>query len=621
MCPIVGGAAFPPDVLHTLKKQMNRIFTHFFKKIFRRSPEKARRMRTLVFTSGTLGDTIVLFPVISAIRKRFPDDEITVINKSIPVLSASPLALLLAAGWADKGANWGRAEFKIRKFLSLFFSRFIAYDRVFYAQRNGQTLAGKLRKDGNFFRRLSKTGSVFGLAPGEDCRDPNRIYPTNPEMVADRIRRSGLPDFQLGSHLFPISDAMKEANRLLMAKIPGLTEAVKIAVSVGGQRPIQHYPLEKYREALETLLQRHPNAVVCLIGGRRDREDIAALSNRLPAGRAFTFPELENDLFGTLAFYHDCQIFIGNDTGSVHLAAAGRTFVRGNHIGPRSSRCLDVTGERSHLLTERSSLPALPKKCLRQNAQLRGTDLRAGSRRSRRSDFGAKILIPEEKIRSTPERHFFAGATEKLHFPLKHPARKIRFVDNGRFRRHPAVKRTSARLVIVRPRKRNKPVGGNVFFRTGIEKILLQRIVHFRRLHAMRKKPDVVDVRRFAERMRLYDERARRRHQGKHRARFHPDDLRMRAIPRFRQIIDEEIRPLIGMFHAEKNFQSHLFPEIQPLAVIGKIKVKPFLIRRVFRQSDVAVEKMVGDENAVVSGVAVKKQRFFDARAGATAHG
>ena len=114
------------------------------------------------------------------------------------------------------------------------------------------------------------------------------------------------------------SDRAWAAARLAAAPVE--TGAAWIAVAVGSWMPYKRWPRASYIELCQRMLQSCPRAAFLLIGGRDEMEDCAVIEKELgircinAAGR-YTIRECA-------ALLANCSAYVGNDTGSAHIAAA-----------------------------------------------------------------------------------------------------------------------------------------------------------------------------------------------------------------------------------------------------------------------------------------------------------
>ena len=97
------------------------------------------------------------------------------------------------------------------------------------------------------------------------------------------------------------------------------------ALCMGGSRPMKHYSLEKYARLLEMILADEPTATfVILGGGQNDLRSAAIIKNIVPHIYEKNIIDLTNKttLRQSAAVLSLCKMYIGNDTSTMHLAAA-----------------------------------------------------------------------------------------------------------------------------------------------------------------------------------------------------------------------------------------------------------------------------------------------------------
>ena len=91
-----------------------------------------------------------------------------------------------------------------------------------------------------------------------------------------------------------------------------------IAFGIGGKKDVCRWPLERYDEIIHRLKQDF-DFIPVYLGGPDER---AAAQNFIQKhGGCFLLDSSCNSLRKTIAFLRYCSCYIGNDTGSVHLAA------------------------------------------------------------------------------------------------------------------------------------------------------------------------------------------------------------------------------------------------------------------------------------------------------------
>lgn len=102
-------------------------------------------------------------------------------------------------------------------------------------------------------------------------------------------------------------------------------ESPLYVLCMGGSRPMKRYPPEKYARLLEMILDEEPSAkFVVLGGGQWDLQSAEIIKNVAPKIYEENVIDLTNKLIyrQSAAVLSLCKMYIGNDTGTMHLAAA-----------------------------------------------------------------------------------------------------------------------------------------------------------------------------------------------------------------------------------------------------------------------------------------------------------
>lgn len=97
------------------------------------------------------------------------------------------------------------------------------------------------------------------------------------------------------------------------------------SLNMGGTNLQSHYPPEKYARLLEMILSEEPTATFIILGGGQvDLDSAAIIKNVAPKFYENNIIDLTNKISyrQSAAIINSCQMHIGNDTGTIHLAAA-----------------------------------------------------------------------------------------------------------------------------------------------------------------------------------------------------------------------------------------------------------------------------------------------------------
>ncbi len=240
--------------------------------------------RVLVIRHGALGDIVLSFPAMAAIRAQHPDAEITLLTTRLyaPLLAASP--------WFDRVAVDTRPDWW--DFPGLLRLR---------RQLRGFAMVYDLQTSGRSTRYFTLAGRPpwSGTAPGCAFPDaPNRATLHTRERLEQQLRLAGI------RHL-PVPDLS-----WLAAPVPDLPRHYAVLVpGAAPHRPEKRFPAEKFREIVAALDM--PAVVVGTAGETPLAKTIGGIDL---TGRT-DFAQLASVLRGA-------ALAIGNDTGPMHLAAA-----------------------------------------------------------------------------------------------------------------------------------------------------------------------------------------------------------------------------------------------------------------------------------------------------------
>ncbi|MBQ3726470.1 MAG: glycosyltransferase family 9 protein [Selenomonadaceae bacterium] len=166
----------------------------------------------------------------------------------------------------------------------------------------------------------------FGFLLTKDIVTPQSIL-SEVEKNFYLLAAVGLRVEQTHMELF-FSAADAQRARELLENIPSTHK--KVTLGIGGSAPTKKYPPEKYLVALKELVKK--NFTFVIVGGRAEIEDANFLEKNLP-------PEKILNLVGKLtireteAVISQTDLYLGNDTGTLHMAAAAHVPVIGIYRG------------------------------------------------------------------------------------------------------------------------------------------------------------------------------------------------------------------------------------------------------------------------------------------------
>jgi heptosyltransferase-3 len=265
----------------------------------------------LIITGSMIGDVILSTGAIAEIVRRHAGAPVTVVcspGTAILFRHIPGGAEVIPLAKKKRGGHWlelwrrlrGRRFARIYDFRDSVASRFL----------NGPRVTPR-RAGGAVVHKVVEASSILGDGPA-----------LPPVLWLSQAGTEGLPP------------AVKSAKRLL-ALGPGATRAGKT------------WPVERFGELAARLTAPGAplaGAVVVPTGGPMDREAAAVIGKALPAGR---FVDMTGaDLLATAALMARADLFVGNDSGMMHLAAASGAPTLGL-FGPTDERLYGPWGERA----------------------------------------------------------------------------------------------------------------------------------------------------------------------------------------------------------------------------------------------------------------------------------
>jgi heptosyltransferase-2 len=258
------------------------------------SPEEVQNI--LIWHQGALGDLLLAGPALLALRQRYPRARLTALGHPGRWGLLSP-TLGLAAVWDSGAANW-LPLFSAAPLPPVLLERLAAFQLALVFSPWPQ--AGLLENLG----RAGVTRVCWLPSFADAVREPAAV------LQARRLAALGLA---YEPRPFRLNGLAADTGPALSGTGPWL------AVAPGSGQPRKNWPLSHYYEAARTLAWEHQLQVVWLTGPAEEAmlpfiQGLAAaqghrVADRQPLGRV-------------AAVLARCRLYLGNDSGLTHLAAA-----------------------------------------------------------------------------------------------------------------------------------------------------------------------------------------------------------------------------------------------------------------------------------------------------------
>lgn len=284
---------------------------------------KENQKTILVFRVGQMGDTLISMPAIQAIRMKYPEHRFVLLTdhhfEKNEMISA--WSILEPTGWFDKVVFYEPAQNKRHsvKIMVTLASRLRAMNIDMIYDLSPERNRKQYWRDKLFFKYIAGIPHYVGSGI---FKYPSRFGEKElPRLKAEWLRllevvaqRPDNSEFRL-----PLPEAAEdEAARVLFEK--GITSDKKlIAICPGSKMPAKIWPKERYFELGKRLLDDYKDIELLIIGGKED----ASLGDELChtwGGRTHNLAGITS-IYGSAATLGKCDLYIGNDTGTMHLAA------------------------------------------------------------------------------------------------------------------------------------------------------------------------------------------------------------------------------------------------------------------------------------------------------------
>lgn len=253
--------------------------------------------RILVIRGGALGDFVLTLPAIGLLRQNFPAARIEILGYR------QFLAIAEGRHYADavRSIEYGP--------MASFFARNaeLPEELAAYFAGFGHVFSYLFDPDGIFEANLRRAG-VRNLV----TLDPRPAEGLHAAFhLARPMEKYALFLEDPAARLFPTAADHEAAARFL----DGL-QAPWVAIHPGSGGARKNWPADRWARVAETV----PNASWVVTGGEADGDLPESLAARLPAGRVRVARDLPLPVLA--AVFSRCTLYLGNDSGISHLAAA-----------------------------------------------------------------------------------------------------------------------------------------------------------------------------------------------------------------------------------------------------------------------------------------------------------
>ena len=264
--------------------------------------------KILVFSFSFIGDAVLSTAVIQPLRAHFPNSHITFLvgPRAFDLFATEPnIDATLVYDNRGEHAGW---KGRLRLIKTLRLKKF--------------DLVVNLR-DSLTARCIS--AEHWGMLPGDSNRHAVTRY-------LEVLQKHGVDTTDTHPHL-QLTEAENTAAHQFLDEAGRTSERLLIGIHPGGNWEYKLWNAKNYAQVANALVEKH-NAAILLFAGPNERELQAQVANMMEVPPILVKTD---DLRQLAALISMCNVYIGNDTGPMHIAAAVGTpvvalFGSTNHI-------------------------------------------------------------------------------------------------------------------------------------------------------------------------------------------------------------------------------------------------------------------------------------------------
>ena len=280
----------------------------------------AQEKNILIYRLGSLGDTVIALPCFHLVRKAYPDSKITILtNHPVSGKAAPAMDILENTGLCDRAISYpiGTRSFselaRLRKVI-----RQIGPE-VLINLTAGRGRFKSLRDD--VFFKLCGIRKIIGtpLRPADlEVQETSAgVFESESQRLASRLACLGTIDLSDRSFW---NLALTEGERAEAAKLLPSGSGDLVAVSVGTKLPVKDWGAENWRSLL-SLLSRELNGAALVMLGSGDEWERSEKMGASWAGNRVNLCGKTSPRVAA-AILERCRLFLGHDSGPMHLAGA-----------------------------------------------------------------------------------------------------------------------------------------------------------------------------------------------------------------------------------------------------------------------------------------------------------
>lgn len=256
------------------------------------------KIKILIFHLGSLGDTIIFTPAFYAVKKHFPNAEIVMLtNSPVKGAGASAEQVLNKSSLIDRFIYFSDNSLKQAFELGVKLRK-EKFNHLVYLARDPEK---RWKRDFLFFR----AAGIKSFLGTQQFNKQEHIL----DRMMERLSVSGI---ELNEPLQATFSILYK-NETMPDNIP---ESF-IGLGIGGKKILTKWNIENYQFLIQQLSKKYKKDI-CIFGGSEDKASADLLCESKENVKSFCG---SHSIPATIKILTNCEVFIGNDTGTIHMAA------------------------------------------------------------------------------------------------------------------------------------------------------------------------------------------------------------------------------------------------------------------------------------------------------------
>jgi heptosyltransferase-3 len=312
--------------------------------------------RIVIYRAGRIGDSIVAIPAIQALRRAYPRASLALVTVRRDDGGLWADDVFGEFGWFDTIVTYRPDTLRRPRAVLALLSDVRRLDAdVVVHLGSEQNSWLRVQRDRAFFALAGITRFV-GASPATvtwygRLRKSDEERPYEVDRLLDLVRAAGVAAPAPVAFDLPIGEAARARVDALLAT-PGFESGRPlVALCPGSAQPAKRWPIERYGEVGAQLIQRHGASLV-VVGGPQEAAIAETLSTWWPKARWLNAAAERLTTLSMAELLRRCAIYVGNDTGPMHVAAAVGTRCVAVFGAQYPARCWHPYGE-GHVVLRR----------------------------------------------------------------------------------------------------------------------------------------------------------------------------------------------------------------------------------------------------------------------------